>query len=115
VSVLLERSPPEECEQLLRQVGRRTAQEQDLAAGDAGERLQRSVGVLGSPGALVEVEEHAGTTHICVYSCPLANVTAKHREACKLLELTGLTVKARCQESEEAACWLEVSMPGLQA
>ena len=120
VSVLLERFSPEECEQLLRLTGRRIAREQGLAAGDANERLQRSVAVLGSLGALVEVEEHEGATYICGYSCPLANVTAQHREACKLLEamlgeLTGLPVKERCRESEEAACWFEVSPPVLHA
>jgi predicted ArsR family transcriptional regulator len=116
VSVLLERFSPEECEQLLRLTGGRIAQEQGLAAGGADERLQRSVAVLGSLGALVEVEEHEGTTYICGYSCPLANVTTKHREACKLLEsmlaeLTGLPVRERCHQSKEAECWFEVSMP----
>jgi predicted ArsR family transcriptional regulator len=114
VSILLER--PEECEQLLRLTGRRIAQEQGLSGGDAGERLQRSVAVLGNLGALVEVEEQEGTTYICGYSCPLAEVTAKHKEACKLLEamlaeLIGLPVQERCERSEEVACWLEVSMP----
>ncbi|MDQ3928835.1 MAG: helix-turn-helix domain-containing protein [Chloroflexota bacterium] len=113
---LLERLPLEECEQLLRLVGRRIAQEQGLAAGDAEQRLQRSIAVLGNLGALVEVERHEGTTHICCYSCPLAGVTAKHKIACKLMEamlaeLAGLPVQERCERNEEVACWFEVSLP----
>jgi predicted ArsR family transcriptional regulator len=116
VGVLLEHYSPEECEQMLRLTGRRIAQEQGLTSAGAVERLQRSVAVLGTLGALVEVEEHDGTTYICGYSCPLANVTTRHKEACKLLEamlleLTGLPVQEHCQQHEDVACWFKVSMP----
>ena len=117
VALLLEQFGPEETQEMLRAVGRRIAQEQGTALrdGDAQSRVARSVQVLNSLGGLMEVEEHGHTINVCGYSCPLGAVSVTHRQVCKLVEalleeLVGMPVRERCEQSEDVACWFEVSL-----
>jgi predicted ArsR family transcriptional regulator len=122
VALLLEQFGPEESQEMLRAVGRRISQEQGPGGkanpgtnGDALTRVERAVQVLNSMGGLMEVEEHGDAIYVCGYSCPLAAVSSTHRQGCKLLEalledLVGMPVRERCEQSEDVACWFEISL-----
>jgi predicted ArsR family transcriptional regulator len=114
---------PEQLGLVFREVGQHLAARHPLPAdGDppAGSkqalraRLHGAVAALNQLGGLMELEEDAdGTLSICGYSCPLAAVTATHREVCGLIaamvtQWAGVPVQAQCERSEAFWCWLDV-------
>lgn len=102
LEVLEERQPSEATLDLLREAGRRVAQDRSAASGDPRARLRVAAELLSSLGGLAEVEQDgAGHLHLRSDSCPLGALVREHPEACQLAEAlvgaaSGLSVTERC-------------------
>ena len=105
---------PEESEALLREVGRRMAEERGASVDARQARLEEAVALLNELGGLAELEERDGGLVVRGYGCPLAAVTPDHPEVCRMVEtlifeLTGVPVRERCDRSEQPRCCFEVA------
>jgi predicted ArsR family transcriptional regulator len=120
LDVLAEQLESDESEALLRTVGRLMAEEQIVPTDDGarvgGARagLEAAVEVLNELGGLAELEAQDGAYVIRGYSCPLAGVTQKHPEVCRMVEtliteLAGVPVYEHCDRGERPRCYLEVA------
>jgi predicted ArsR family transcriptional regulator len=106
LSVLEERTSADEMTAAMREVGQRLADGLPVARGSPRERLQAAARVLGSLGALAEVE---GTDpqdlRLVGYSCPLGTIVDDHPQACLVAEAlveraSGLQVTEACRRGE---------------
>jgi predicted ArsR family transcriptional regulator len=120
LTVLEERTPSDELGGAMREVGQRLADGLPAPAGTPRERLESAARVLGSLGALVEVEgsEDEGL-RLVGYSCPLGTLVEEHPQACLVAEglvsrASGLPVTEACQRDEghPPRCRFEVDPPG---
>ena len=105
---------PEESEALLREVGRRMAEERGASVDARQARLEEAVALLNELGGLAELEERDGGLVVRGYGCPLAAVTPDHPEVCRMVEtlifeLTGVPVRERCDRGEQPRCCFEVA------
>ena len=106
LSVLEERTPSEDLTAAMREVGQRLADGLPVAQGSPRERLQAAARVLGSLGALAEVEgTDAEGLRLVGYSCPLGTIVDDHPQACLVAEAlvaraSGLEVTEACQRDE---------------
>src|SRR5712692_4074068 len=109
LEVLNERLNPEELIALMRQVGRRIAEQWSAPQSDLPTRLGLAVAVLNELGGLAELEQADGTYFIRGYSCPLAAVVPSHPHICRLTEamlteLLGVPVQGRCDCNGTGRC-----------
>jgi predicted ArsR family transcriptional regulator len=86
LDALGERLPPDEVDDLLRDVGHRLAEGQAKPTGDLRTRVEGAVELLGELGGLATVEEQDGGFVIAGRSCPLAAAVEGHPETCLLAE-----------------------------
>ena len=86
LDALSERLSPEALEDLLRDMGRRLAQEQPGLTGDLRTRVDGAARILGELGGMADVEEHDDGLVIVGRSCPLAAAVDGHPETCLLAE-----------------------------
>jgi len=106
LTVLEERTPSEDLTAAMREVGQRLADGLPVAQGSPRERLQAAARVLGSLGALAEVEgTDAEGLRLVGYSCPLGTIVDDHPQACLVAEAlvaraSGLEVTEACQRDE---------------
>ena len=75
---------------------------------------EAAVAVLNELGGIAELEERNGDLVIRGYGCPLAAVTPDHPEACRMVEtliaeLTGVSVRERCERGGKPRCCFEVT------
>jgi predicted ArsR family transcriptional regulator len=115
LDVLREQLPPGGLDDLLREVGRRMAEEHGLAAGDLMERLARALAMLDQLGGVATVEMHGGAVLIHSYSCPLVATVPAHPELCRMTEVLlgqviGTPVRERCARSDPPRCCFEVAL-----
>ena len=105
---------PEGSETLLREVGRRIAEERKVPDGGVRVRIEEAVAALNDLGGLAELEEHDGGFLIRGYSCPLVAVTPDHPEVCRMAEtlisvLAAAPVREHCDREIEPRCCFEVT------
>lgn len=101
LSVLGERLGPADLEAVLAELARRLAQGH-RASGDAEQRVAAAAEYLGGLGGLAEWSAAEEGYRITGCSCPLAAILPGNPQACRLAELllaeiTGLSVRERCQ------------------
>lgn len=115
LAVLAERTPAEQVEALLRDVGRRVAgaYRHAIPAGGVRERLRHALIVLEELGGLAAVEEQEGQLFIRGFDCPLAAAVSGHRAACRLAEtllseVVGCPVTECCLVGETPVCRFQV-------
>ena len=119
LSVLEERTPSDDLTAAMREVGQRLADGLPIPQGSPRERLQAAAHVLGSLGALAEVEgTDAEGLRLVGYSCPLGTIVDDHPQACLVAEAlvaraSGLEVTEACQRDQghPPRCCFEVQ-PG---
>jgi predicted ArsR family transcriptional regulator len=110
LTALHERMPQREVEALLRESGRRLAEQRpETRGGDLRARLEAAVAALNAMGGLAELEERDGELGICGYSCVLAALTAQHPDACHLAEsfvseVAGTRVREHCEHGPTPRC-----------
>jgi predicted ArsR family transcriptional regulator len=118
LDVLREQLPPGGLDDLLREVGRRMANEQGLAEADLSERLARALAMLHQLGGVASAEMRTGAVLIHSYSCPLVASVPAHPELCRMTEVLlgqvlGEPVRERCDRSDPPRCCFEVTLtPG---
>ena len=106
LTVLEERTPSEDLTAAMREVGQRLADGLPVPQGSPRQRLQAAARVLGSLGALAEVEgTDAEGLRLVGYSCPLGTIVDDHPQACLVAEslvarASGLEVTEACQRDE---------------
>lgn len=93
------------------------ATERTVAPGDAAGRVAAGAELLRKLGGDVEVKRVGKGWRIQGYGCPLSAVTAKHPEACRLVQallerVTGLPVSERCERSQRPRCVFAVGRKG---
>jgi predicted ArsR family transcriptional regulator len=120
LDVVGERIGPAAQIELLRQVGERLATESTTSARQpVSERIERAISVLRELGGTLEIDaaaSHRGSVLLRGYSCPLASTTAKHPEACQVIEsflatVIGTRTTVRCEREGRPRCQFEVSVP----
>lgn len=109
LDVLAGQMPPQELENLLREVGKRIAGQLPATNGNTGVRLAAAVDMLNELGGLAELEENQDSYIIQGFSCPLALLVLPHPQTCQLAEtlvaeFTGLPVKESCGKNGQAQC-----------
>jgi predicted ArsR family transcriptional regulator len=120
LSVLEERTSPDDMGRAMREVGQRLADHLPVPHGSPRERLEAAARVLGSLGALAEVEDSGGERlRLVGYSCPLGTVVDAHPQACLVAEAlvaraSGLQVTERCERNDghPPRCRFEVGPAG---
>jgi len=115
LEVLNQRLNPEELVALMRQVGRRIAEQWSAPQSDLPTRLGLAVTVLNELGGLAELEQADGTYSIRGYSCPLAAVVPGHPQICRLTEamlteLVGVVVQGQCDCNGTGRCLFLLNM-----
>ncbi len=116
--VLREQLPPGGLDDLLREVGRRMANEQGLAEDDLSKRLTRALAMLDQLGGVASAELRHGAVLIHSYSCPLVASVPAHPELCRMTEVLlgqvlGAPVREQCDRSAPPRCCFEVTLtPG---
>lgn len=115
LTVLVSELGSNETDTLLRRAGQKLAAGVPPAQGDARQRVEAGVKLLGDLGGLAEWEERDGNIVIRGFSCPLAGVASDQPAACRLAEtlLTeyiGLPVCEHCERGERPRCQFEVAL-----
>lgn len=113
LDVLAERLPPQERDDLLREMGHRLAAGQAKPAGDLPSRVEGAVALLGELGGLAEVAPQNGCLVIQGRSCPLAAAVPGHPETCLLAEtlladVIGAPVRQVC-DTAAPRCRFEIA------
>ncbi|HEX2167631.1 MAG TPA: ArsR family transcriptional regulator [Longimicrobiales bacterium] len=101
-------------ERLLRQAGVRLGAAASIPGGDLLTRCRNAAEVLTALGGLAEVVEDGDGYRIQGYSCPLADLVAKHPLTCQLAEelvseLVGGEVSECCERSDRPRCAFHVT------
>ena len=102
LNVLEERTSSDDMSSAMRQVGHRLGEGLAAPQGTPRERLEAAARVLGSLGALAEVESGEGEgLRLVGYSCPLGTMVDEHPQACLVAEAlvaraSGLHVTEAC-------------------
>jgi predicted ArsR family transcriptional regulator len=117
LDVLADRLAPELVSQILKDVSRRLSAGRVAPPGDLRSRVEWAAAVLRDMGGLPEVEECEGAFLIRGYSCPIGAIVSRHPGACRLAELllsqvTGATVRERCERGTPPRCCFEVLPDG---
>lgn len=117
VTVLKERSGTGEAEAVLREVGRRFAQQHATDDGaEFEERLAQAVSSLGNLGSQATVTQEDGKVVIRSGGCPFSAAAGDHAEICKMLEtflveIIGAPVQQACQREPSPQCCFEIQPP----
>lgn len=107
LSVLDQRLPRAELEEMLREVGRQLGQ--PSRSPDLQSRAEDAVAVLQDLGGLAELSENGNGLRIQGYSCPLAESVSEHPEVCCLAEallseIVGVPVREICDRHGTPRC-----------
>ncbi|HEV8192925.1 MAG TPA: helix-turn-helix domain-containing protein [Ktedonobacterales bacterium] len=109
LDALNDQIPPIEVEALLRESGRRLAEERPAAQGALRARLEAAVAALNQLGGLAELDERGAPPVIRGYSCPLAALVPNHPEVCRLAEsfvsdVAGVPLHECCDHGPNPHC-----------
>ena len=115
ITVLKDRLPPKELDQMLREVGRSMAGPNAATGrdGSLAERVQRALQVLEAIGGSATMEPAGKGFIIRSGSCPLAEAVSTHPEVCKLAEelvakIAGTSVHEACDRETSPRCRFEI-------
>jgi predicted ArsR family transcriptional regulator len=116
VSTLADQLKPKQFEDVLRETGKRIADAAPLLAGNARQRVDGAVRLLGTLGSIAEVSEEDGKFVIKGHGCPISKAVQADGRSCLAMEsllarLTGLAVQERCDHGERPGCRFEVELP----
>lgn len=114
--VLVNELGSHQAETLVRLAGQQLAAGFPAAQGDARQRVEAAIGLLGELGGLAELEEADDNLVIRGFSCPLTAVAAGNPDVCRLVEAllteyVGLPVCEQCDRGERPRCRFAVSLP----
>lgn len=110
VEVLVAGTPPEQLDEVLRELGRRLAfRVGGRASGSLEDRVRSAAAVLTALGGDVEVGVNDGDLRIRGSGCPLSASVAEHPELCRaveamLSEVSGADANTRCEHGERPRC-----------
>lgn len=112
LQTLAERTPQEEMDELLREVGRRLGPAA-ARSGSLDTRVRAAVELLSSLGAEIDAERTRDGYLLCGHACPLAAVVRGQPNACRAVEelvagVVGAPVRERCDRSSAPRCRFEV-------
>ena len=115
LNVLREQLPEGGLDDVLHEVGRRMAHDQDLAEADLQQRLARALAMLDQLGGVAEAEIRGEMAVIHSYSCPLLATVPAHPELCHMTEVLleqvlGAPVREQCDRSHPPRCCFEVDL-----
>ena len=115
LQTLAERTPPEQLDELLREVGRRLGPVTPKS-GSLDTRVRAAVALLSSLGAEIDVERTPEGFLLRGYACPLAAVVRGQPNACQAVEelvagVVGVPVRERCDRTSAPRCRFEVLRP----
>lgn len=115
LEALAERTPPEELDELLRDVGRRLGPDTPKS-GSLDSRVRAAAALLSSLGAEMDIERTPAGFLLRGHACPLAAVVRGHANACHAVEelvagVVGAPVTERCDRSSAPRCRFEVLRP----
>jgi len=102
--------PPDQANRLLRDVGRRLADQMGgRAAGSLDNRVRTAAAVLVALGGDVDVKRAPGEMQICGSGCPLSAAVTKRPELCQAVEalvgeVTGAKTEMRCEHGDRPRC-----------
>lgn len=116
IAVLKTRLTPATLDDVLKEVGRSLAGNQNLPAenGDLESRARKAIGTLEAMGGAARLENEGEKYFIRSGSCPLAATVAEHPEVCRLAEallseIVGAKVRERCNREGSPQCAFEIS------
>lgn len=109
LAALNDQIPPIEVETLLRESGRRLAEQHPAAQGALRARLEAVVAALNQLGGLAELDERGAQPVVRGYSCPLAALVSNHHEVCHLAEsfvseVAGVLLRECCDHDPSPRC-----------
>lgn len=113
VRVLGERVEEADLDKVMREVGRRLAQDRSRPRGSLIERVNAASALLQELGAPNEVEQAEGTIRIRGYGCLLAAAVQGRPQVCRgmeslLEEYIGTPVRECCDRSERPKCCFDI-------
>jgi predicted ArsR family transcriptional regulator len=114
LEVIADEFPPAQARKILRETGRRLAQELGArASGDLRTRARAAAAVLTALGGDVTVEDRRGATTLRGAACPLATAVARNPQACHAVEtllgeISGAKVTECCDRAERPRCCFEL-------
>jgi predicted ArsR family transcriptional regulator len=116
IGVLKGRLTPKALKEVLREVGRSLAgnQNSEVASGDLQSRANKALTSLEAIGGAARIEKEGEKLFIRSGSCPLAVAVTEHPEVCQLAEsllseIFGTTVRERCNREGAPQCAFEVT------
>jgi len=116
LAVLKVRLAPEALQEVLREVGRSLAANQNSRTGngDLDSRARKALDALEAIGGAARLETEGERLFIRSGSCPLATTVTQHPEVCQLAEallaeITGATVREECNREGAPRCGFEIS------
>jgi predicted ArsR family transcriptional regulator len=114
LDVIAERMPAEQAEALMRDVGRRLAEQlgRDVT-GDLHARVHAAAALLGALGGEAYIEKGDDTLQLRGYGCPLSAAVTTRAEVCRavealLSEVIGANVREQCDRGERPRCCFHV-------
>ena len=115
LAVLVEELGSQQTEALFRRTGQQLAAGFPDAQGDARQRMEAAVDLLGRLGGLAELEGTDDSLTIRGYSCPLTGIVTDQPKICSLIEsllteYVGLPVCEQCERGERSRCRFEVAL-----
>ena len=119
LETLAERTPPEELDSLMREVGRRLGPTQPKS-GSLDSRVRAAAALLTSLGSELDVERTSDGYLLRGFACPLAAAVRGEPRACHAVEelvgaVVGAPVLERCDRSAGARCRFEIRRPAQSA
>jgi predicted ArsR family transcriptional regulator len=120
LSVLRERVPPAELDEIMHLVGRRFASEWPPLRGDLPHRVEAAAALLEDLGALNTIEKLNGGLVIRGHACLLSAAVHGRPEVCRaieslLAELIDAPVRECCERGERPRCCFEIGPPDAAA
>jgi len=116
ITVLKDRFSSNDLDQVLREVGRSIASQDDASGGSGTieQRVRKALKMLEALGGSAKIEEHEKEFVISSGSCPLAEAVACHPEVCKVAEeliakIVGREVHEHCDREKFPRCRFQIA------
>src|SRR5436190_3594587 len=115
LQTLAERTPPDQLDELLREVGKRLGPDKPKG-GTLDGRVRAAASLLSSLGAELDVERTPGGYLLRGFACPLATLVRDTPNACHAIEelvsaVVGVPVRECCDRTSGARCRFEILRP----
>ena len=109
INTLAEQMDEKQLEAVLRETGRKIADNVPQLKGTERERVDGAVRFLGSLGAVAEVAEEEGALVVKGHGCPISKAVEADGRSCQIMvslleKLTGMPVQERCEHGARPGC-----------